>query len=149
MSSSENPVPKESVQADIQVTAELHAGLLPSPDTVERYERIQPGALDRLLTMAENDQQYKFEHNGRLLTIHEHDRRSDRFFAHCGQVFGFAVMVMFFAVLGVTAWTGSVTMFCGLLGAGVLTGLGRIIRSFQNRGDTTTSTDVEERQHNQ
>ena len=50
----DNLVSGEFGLSDIQITTELHAGPLPSPDTVERYERLQPGTLDRLLTMAEN-----------------------------------------------------------------------------------------------
>ena len=132
--SREDQVSSKSLNPDIQVTAELHAGPLPSPETVERYEMVLPGAFDRLLTMAENDQRDKSEYNGRFLAIHEQDKRSNRIFAHCGQVFGFAVVVAFFVVLGFTVWIENVTMFGALLGAGMLTGLARLVRSFQNKG---------------
>ncbi|MDR0328772.1 MAG: DUF2335 domain-containing protein [Planctomycetaceae bacterium] len=129
------PRPGTPEVSDVKITAEWHAGPLPPPDMLERYEQIQPGTLNRLLTMAENDQHAKIDHNSRFLTIHEHNGRSNRIFAHCGQIFGFAVVISFFVLLGLTAWLGNVTMFYGVLGAGMLTGLARLVRSFQNKGE--------------
>jgi uncharacterized membrane protein len=101
----------------------LHAGPLPPPETVERYELVLPGAFDRILTMAEKEQQNGFEHN-----------RSGWFFAHCGQFFAFFLIVIYFSLLGLTIWFDSLTMFATVIDAGALAGLPALVRSFQNKG---------------
>lgn len=39
-----------------EITAHEHSGPIPSPVTVEAYERILPGSADRMIAMAERDQ---------------------------------------------------------------------------------------------
>ena len=132
--------------ATIRASLTLHAGPLPPPETVERYESVLPGAFDRILTMAENDQRDKFEHNRKFLTVYEHDNRSNWKFAHSGQIFGFATVVIFFSLLGYSMWIENITMFGLLFGAGAFAGLAQLVRSYQSKGENTTSTDVATRQ---
>ena len=91
--------PSSGVLSEIQFRAELHAGPLPPPDVLERYERMQPGTLDRLLTMAEKEQQARIDHNTKAgeykfkaLELRGRNDRSDNMFAHFGQTFGFATV---------------------------------------------------------
>ena len=111
---------------EVMTALTFHAGPLPPPETVERYELIMPGAFDRILTMAEKEQQNKFEHN-----------RSGWRFAHCGQMFAFAVVVIYFAILGMTVWFDNTPMFVALFCVGAFAGLANLIRSFQNKGENS------------
>ena len=118
----------------------LHAGPLPPPEAVERYELVMSGAFDRILTMAEQEQQNGFErnrtvleHSGTVLAIHEQDMRSGWFFAHCGQFFAFFTVVIYFTLLGLTIWFDSLTMFATVIGAGAIAGLPALVRSFQKK----------------
>ena len=141
------PIPDNLVSSEfglsgIQITTELHAGPLPSPDTIERYERLQPGTLDRLLTMAENDQHAKIDrgsrvidYHNRMLTAQESREWLSAIFAQCGQVFGFITVLIFFAILAYSMYLGSEWMFGVILGAGALAGIVQLVRSFQNRGN--------------
>jgi uncharacterized membrane protein len=108
--------------SEMTASLTLHAGPLPSPEMVERYELVLPGAFDRILTMAEKEQQAGFEHN-----------RSGWFFAHCGQVFGFAVVVIYFVILGMTVWFNNTAMFVAVFSAGAVAGLPSLVRSFQSK----------------
>lgn len=41
------------------VTAEFYAGMLPHPDHLERFEKLQPGATDRLIRMVEGQANHR------------------------------------------------------------------------------------------
>jgi uncharacterized membrane protein len=116
----ETPLPEKRPEMIAALT--LHAGPLPPPETVERYEFVLPGSFDRILTMAEREQQNKFEQN-----------RSGWVFAHCGQIFGFVTIVIYFAILALTVWFENTTMFTALFAAGAFAGLSRLIRSYQRK----------------
>ena len=120
--------------------AELHAGPLPPPDMLEQYERMQPGTLDRLLTMAESEQQARIDHNTKAgeykfkaLELRGRNDHSDNMFAHFGQTFGFATVVFYFTILALTVWFENTTMFTALFCAGAFAGLTRLVRSYQNK----------------
>jgi len=120
---------------EVMAALTLHVGPLPPPESVERYELVMSGAFDRMLTMAEQDQQNKFERSRTVLTVYEHNVRSAWHFAQCGQVFGFVTVIIFFAILAYAMYLGNERMFGIILGAGALAGLVQLVRSFQNKGE--------------
>jgi len=137
----DSPVPRER---DVQIRAEFHAGPLPSPDVMERYERIQPDTLNRLLAMAEKDQDAKITHNNKAVeykfkeqAIREQNDRSDNSFSHKGQSFAFATVVIFFSLLAYSMWLDNITMFGLLFGAGAFAGLAQLVRSYQKKNGET------------
>jgi uncharacterized membrane protein len=126
--------------ATIKAELTWHAGPLPPPETVERYELVLPGAFDRILTMAEKDQQDKFEYNRKVfeldatkLAIQSRRESAKNLFAHCGQIFGFVTVIVYFSILALTVWFNNTTMFAVLFGAGAFAGLARLVRSFQKK----------------
>jgi uncharacterized membrane protein len=127
---SDNALPGEYL---VEAAFTLHASPLPPPETIERYERVMSGAFDRILTMAEKDLQAKIEHDGETLTICGHNVRSGWFYAHCGQIFGFVSVVLFFAALMLSICYNNTVVFGALFGAGAIAGLARLVRSFQNK----------------
>ena len=149
--SSENPetsltqqmppdVPASSMLSEIQFSARLHAGPLPPPDVLEQYERMQAGTLDRLLTMAETEQQARIGHNTKggeykfkALELRGRNDHSNNMFAHLGQIFGFATVIIFFSLLGYSMWIENITMFSILFCAGAFAGLANLVRSFQKK----------------
>jgi len=50
---------------EISVYQKIHLGPLPSPETLERYEKICQGAADRIITMAEKEQDYRHKINNK------------------------------------------------------------------------------------
>jgi len=121
--------------ATIKAELTLHSGLLPPPETVERYELVLPGAFDRILTVVEEQQRATIAREDRLLTVHERDSSSNRIFAHCGQIFGFTIVVLFFVLLGFTVWINNVAMFSAVFAAGAIAGLPPLVRSFQKKSE--------------
>jgi uncharacterized membrane protein len=130
--SSDNAMPGEYL---VEAAFTLHASPLPPPETIERYERVMSGAFDRILTMAEKDLQAKIEHDSETLTICGCNVRSGWFYAHCGQTFGFVSVVLYFAGLLLSIWYNNTVVFGALFCAGAITGLARLVRSFQNKGE--------------
>ena len=138
-----NKMPETSLQGklpEVMATLTLHAGPLPPPETVERYELVMSGAFDRILTMAEQEQQNTFEHNRTVLgqystelEIYGRNCHSNNLFAHFGQAFGFASVVFYFAILALTVWFDNTTMFTALFCVGAFAGLARLVRSYQNK----------------
>jgi uncharacterized membrane protein len=139
-------IPPSDSLSTIKAELSWHAGPLPSPETVERYELVLPGAFDRILTMAEKDQQDKFtcnrevfELNSTELAIHGRSEFSRNMFAHCGQIFGFVTVIAYFSFLGYSMWIENMTMFTVLFCAGAFAGLSRLVRSYQKKnGEDST-----------
>jgi len=50
---------RHSAEGRIIELTEIHSSPLPSPADVERYESILPGSFDRILTMAEKQQEHR------------------------------------------------------------------------------------------
>ena len=72
----------EAKQADSSTTLvaeyrQLFAGPLPHPDIAERYERLQSGSFDRILTMVENEQEARLrleaERHQAAVEFHKND----------------------------------------------------------------------------
>jgi uncharacterized membrane protein len=127
---SDKAVPSEYL---VEAAFSLHSSPLPPPEMIERYERVMSGAFDRILTMAEKDLQAKIEHDGEALTILGHNVRSGWFYAHCGQIFGFTSVILYFAALMVSICYNNTVVFGALLSAGAIAGLARLVRSFQSK----------------
>jgi uncharacterized membrane protein len=51
----------------VRVAASFSYGPLPPPEALERYNQILPGAADRILAMAERQEQHRQEMEGRVI----------------------------------------------------------------------------------
>ena len=123
----ENPPPVFTASVSI------HSGTLPSPETVARYEVVMPGSFDRILTMAEKEQDSKIKINHDTVDIAKHESRSVWKSILVGQTFGFIAVIMYFVLLGLTVLYGDATIFGILCGAGAIVGLPALVRSFQKK----------------
>ena len=66
---------------EISVYQKIHLGPLPSPETLERYEKICQGAADRIITMAEKEQDYRHKINNKEIDNDRESRASGRRFS--------------------------------------------------------------------
>ena len=109
-----NAVPenkREEVKEALMVMrSEMYSGPIPPPEALARYEEIQPGAADRILKMAEKQQEHRMALETKA--IGGQVDQSKR-----GQLFGFilvfvciAVAVFFAVYFGMTAF--AVTFLC-------------------------------------
>lgn len=62
-----NALRAELTEHVMTLTRSVHSGPLPAPETLEHYERILPGAANRVFTMAENEQGIRRQENSKVL----------------------------------------------------------------------------------
>ena len=98
---------KEVKEALMIMRSELYSGPIPPPEALARYEEIQPGAADRILKMAEKQQEHRMALETKA--IGGQVDQSKR-----GQIFGFiaifvciAVAVFFAIYCGITTFAAS------------------------------------------
>ena len=101
---------KEVKKALMIIRSEMYSGPIPPPEALARYEEIQSGAADRILKMAEKQQEHRMALETKA--IGGQVDQSKR-----GQLFGFilvfvciAVAVIFAVYFGMTAF--AVTFLC-------------------------------------
>lgn len=64
-----SPEEKNEMSAHlVRVAASFSYGLLSAPEALERYNQILPGAADRILAMAERQEQHRQEMEERIIT---------------------------------------------------------------------------------
>ncbi len=106
------PIEPENVrQLTITATAEERriSGPIPPPDILAEYERVVPGAADRILTMAEGQQKHRHQLENKV-TDHNIDRTNR------GQKLTFVLSLVVFigaviiAVFGNPAWAFSIML---------------------------------------
>lgn len=78
---------------EIQVEGRFYTGPIPEPAALAEYERINPGLADRLVTMAEKEQDF------RHLTLRRRNL-AQIWITASGQIFGFLVAVMTIGIGG-------------------------------------------------
>lgn len=82
---------------------------------LERYERIAPGAAERIIAMAERQAEHRHQQEKRLLDAQVDDRAVERTIEKRGQTFGL--------LIGLGAFAGTVIIvLCQPNAAGVITG---------------------------
>lgn len=104
-------VPKEKKEKANQIISVVKesmiafSGPIPPPEQFEQYERILPGSADRILKMAEKQQDHRMAIEKEAITKSlNHNRR--------GQTFGFIAMLLmlglsvFFVLNGMKVWAG-------------------------------------------
>lgn len=111
-----------------------HSGPLPAPEALLEYDRIVPGAAERILHMAEKQQSHR--HEQEKLDLNEGVK-----YARRGQWMAFTITTAAFVVGTYLAFTGHPTVASILFG-GVLVG---IVVAFL--GSRKTSKEEEERSH--
>lgn len=72
----------------------MHSGPLPDPETLAGYERISPGAAERIIQMAEDQQKHRHNHENKQLSLHEIMISGDCSMKRRGQWFGLFSVVL-------------------------------------------------------
>lgn len=103
-------------QATLQVRTEEFSGPLPPPDEMEKYERISPGAAERIITITETEISHRQELE-KTSVDNEYKEASKG--QNCAVIIG-ALAIIFGAITGMSGaqWTGSV--IAGIGGAGLV-----------------------------
>lgn len=93
-----NKLPEEEKKAIlVYITRESHifSGPLPPPETLAQYEKILPGAADKIFKMAHEQQQHRFELDNATINLNKDLIKSKQ----RGQIIG-GLLVLFLAIIG-------------------------------------------------
>lgn len=90
----------------VAMEQKMYSGPLPPAEEIEAYERVCPGAADRIITMTEKSLEHRISSEKSIVS--EETKQSSR-----GQILGF-VLAMFF---------GIIAFFLGMYGHEVLAGI--------------------------
>ena len=99
------PAQRQQAQTGPQVKAEF-SGPLPPPDVLEKYERVSPGAAERIIAMVETQNSHRHELEKSLVNNGCKQASKGQ---NCAVTLG-ALAIIFGAIAGVSGaqWTGSV-----------------------------------------
>lgn len=104
-------------------TTETFAGPVPHPDLLAKYEQIVPGAAERIIKMAENEQQVRHEsiaadqkNKTKLIEAAQTESAANRDAVKRGQWMGVAISLSCIGAALCCAWLGkSEVIVCGFL----------------------------------
>ncbi len=113
-----DPYPdEESQKADAEVVgseypqredrASFRAGLIPDPITLEQYNRVLPNAADRIVSMAEKEQEHRHRMQEKLINAQVTDTKQERNERKLGQIFGWSIGVISIIAGTITVNLGS------------------------------------------
>ncbi len=120
-SAAANQVTKTSQQIVSTTQTDLYKGPIPSPEDFQKYNEILPGAADRILAMAENEQQIRKEGEAKFFS-----NDSKRIYAAI--ILGVALI----AVAGIATWKGYAGVAVSLGLAGVISTVFRQLLGWLN-----------------
>lgn len=86
-----NDLSGEVSNQEMLIEASAWAGPLPEPDILRRYDEILPGAAERILKMAENQQRHHHDQENRQLEMYFMALQSDSKRSNRGLWAGFAI----------------------------------------------------------
>jgi uncharacterized membrane protein len=103
--------------------AQHHSGPLPTPGDLEYYDNICPGAADRIITMAEKEQDRRIREQEHIAKYNETGLNESVGITRRGQIFAFIIAIITLAAiiyLGFLKMTVVATTLALALGAGVV-----------------------------
>lgn len=113
-------------QLELQVQSSHYSGPLPQPADFMQYESVLPGASDRILSMAEKEQDARIADQMKAMSLAEKELNANidienKKLAHAdkGLNFAFVIIILLFAVAAVAGFTGH-EVFGGILGTASL-----------------------------
>jgi len=77
---------------------QIYSGPIPDPHSLEMYEQIQPGFADRLISMAEKEQEARLKSQENLIEIERNNSTKELNNFKRGQVFAILSVVMVIAL---------------------------------------------------
>lgn len=97
----------DEVKAAIMMLQEEYSGPIPHPSAMREYEAILPGSADRILVMAEKQQEHRMEMEKKAISAQlSHNKR--------GQIFGFVIFFISIVVAIVFAARLDMKEFAGI-----------------------------------
>jgi uncharacterized membrane protein len=105
-----------ALQQTLTVTQEYRQGPLPPGEEFERYERVHPGAAERILLMAEREQAKRHTLIDTAIRLDTKSLHHEVIRSYIGQVFGLLAVTMAFSLAGYCVWNGFQWPAAGIAG---------------------------------
>lgn len=86
----------------------LFIGPLPAPEILEKYEQIHPGLAERILMMAEKEQDARLNNNRTLIEMERRNLRSTNWNIIRAQLFALLSVLIIVGLCAYFAWLGNV-----------------------------------------
>lgn len=121
----QNPdiIDRPEVQSVLAVLSKSHSGPLPAPEDFAAYERALPGSCDRIITMAEKQQEHFYSINTKRI-------EGDLEEAKRGQNYALIIALLALTLCAATSFFGAAWQVSTSLGAA---GVGLLIAPFLRR----------------
>ncbi|MCF8092861.1 MAG: DUF2335 domain-containing protein [Desulfotignum sp.] len=106
----------------LMAVGQQFSGPIPPPDILEKYENILPGAMDRIIAMAENESKHRHEMKKTVVAAEikamESEAKDTRRGQYCGLIIGVTALIS-----GAYAAVNGAPIAGGLIGTGGVLGL--------------------------
>ncbi len=102
--------------------ASFRIGPIPDPITLEQYNRILPDAANRIVSMAEKEQEHRHRMQEKLIDAQVNDTKQERDERRLGQIFGLSIGVVSILAGSITAILAS-PIAGGFIGSAGVVGL--------------------------
>jgi uncharacterized membrane protein len=123
-------LPPAAIQAIVQIANRFHQGPIPDAESFEKYEHALAGAGDRILAMAEKDQDFRISQS-------PIQQRREFIGRMSGQAIGFVSLMVIVGSGALIAYNstsvGQITFACALIAAPVFMAVERATDFFRNR----------------
>jgi len=121
------------VQSVSRLSVEAYSGAVPPPDIMEAYEKYTPGAANRFLKMAEQEQRNRLANNDKLIRIRENEIESQLTEFRWGIGASLTVMIILFVFMFYCAYLRLESVLIAALGVPLLSAIGNVILQFMWR----------------
>ncbi|NJL82048.1 MAG: DUF2335 domain-containing protein [Chloroflexaceae bacterium] len=121
-------------------------GPIPPPALLEQYNRVQPDAANRIIAMAEREEEHRHKMQEKLINAEIADRRQGRSEKRVGQIFGFSIGTIAIVAGSIVAVMGAQVpgTFIGLSGVTGLVSVFVIDRRSQQPPESSSLEDFEQ-----
>lgn len=127
--------------------SESHAGPLPHPDFLRKYEELIPNGAERIMTMAELEQTHRHTREAREQTLIETAEMHDFTITKRGQSFGLGICVVVVLAAGVFALIGQPGLAALLMGLDLVALAAVFVAGRYLPIRSTSTDDIDVREH--
>ncbi len=113
-----------------QISSFEFTGPIPPPGLLEQYNKFLPNAADRILSMAEKEQEHRHKMQEKLVDSQVLDQRQERTEIRVGQILGFLIGVVSIVAGSYTAISSSSTATSAAGGVIGLSGVAGLVSVF-------------------
>ena len=126
MKNSKQPVKHSDSKTEAQLLiqkSELHSGPLPHPDILNRYNEVVPGAAERILKMAENEQEHR-------LSMDKKATKNVIIMGYLGIIFAFCSVILLSGLV-YYALSKELGTAAGIIGGGAIASVASVFIFFK------------------